>query len=200
MKLYLIRHAQTEGNLHPEAYPWNNDCPITEEGRRQANALAEFLITSDVTPTRIIVSPLLRTRQTADILARKLGQTFHIDERLREGDIGDWNDWDDATAYAAFQQIPVEERFTFVPPHGESWQHAGQRVASVVQEYQSVGTLVLISHYEPLQAVTGTLLGSGFADWAAYDYPNASLTLLESMNGQAWHADYVGRTIPPDVA
>jgi probable phosphoglycerate mutase len=54
---YLVRHGQKAGGVNP---------PLSELGVRQAQAAAEFLTSFPI--QSIIVSPLLRTRQTAEYI------------------------------------------------------------------------------------------------------------------------------------
>ena len=67
MKIVLVRHGRPdEGHAErPE------DPPLAEEGRRQARAAAALLAGEGI--TRIVTSPLLRARQTAEPLAARLG-------------------------------------------------------------------------------------------------------------------------------
>ena len=62
------------------------DVPLTEKGRREAEALAARL--AGVRIDRIIASPMLRALETAQPIAR--GRQVEIDERLREQDYGTW--------------------------------------------------------------------------------------------------------------
>ncbi len=72
-ELYLIRHgvAAERG----ENYPDDTKRPLTNEGvqklRKEARALLELDITFDV----ILTSPLVRTRQTAEVVAVGLSQS-----------------------------------------------------------------------------------------------------------------------------
>jgi phosphohistidine phosphatase len=79
MRLYLVRHA--------EAAPGEPDAlrPLTPEGRRQARHVGERLATADPSPAAILCSPLLRARETAELLARPLGLAPEADERLAPG-------------------------------------------------------------------------------------------------------------------
>ena len=66
-ELYLIRHGVAEER--GDAWPDDNKRPLSEDGisrlRKSARGLAELGVAFDV----ILTSPLLRTRQTADIVA-----------------------------------------------------------------------------------------------------------------------------------
>jgi phosphohistidine phosphatase len=77
MRLLLARHA--------EAAPGDPDelRELTDNGRGQARALGERLAAEDVAV--ILTSPLLRARQTAEILAEAVGAPVEIDERIAPG-------------------------------------------------------------------------------------------------------------------
>jgi phosphohistidine phosphatase len=66
MQLYLVQH----GAATPETE--NPQRPLTEEGRRTVEAVAEHLCRMSVKPSRIEHSDKLRARQTAEILAARL--------------------------------------------------------------------------------------------------------------------------------
>ncbi len=79
MRLYLIRHA--------DAAPGDLDDlrPLTTHGRQQARELGSRLAGEAGPNTVVLTSPLLRARQTADEIARSLGTTAQVDERLAPG-------------------------------------------------------------------------------------------------------------------
>ena len=77
---------------------------LTDEGQQQVVTQAATL--KDKNITRIFVSPLLRTQETARIVAEEIGlspENIITDERLREYDFGEWNGkpWQDYVAYRA---------------------------------------------------------------------------------------------------
>jgi phosphohistidine phosphatase len=78
VQLYLVRHAIA--HERGDAWPDDRLRPLTEDGAarmvRQARGLAELGVTFD----EILTSPLVRTRQTADILA----DTFRASPRIVE--------------------------------------------------------------------------------------------------------------------
>lgn len=65
MDLYLIRHAQSVNNALPEAERVE-DPSLTDLGRRQAACLAEQIASLDL--NRMVVSPFLRTLETAEFI------------------------------------------------------------------------------------------------------------------------------------
>lgn len=67
IELYLIRHAIAE-----ERGPrWPDDArrPLSDEGARRMRKCARGLVELDVTFDQVLTSPLVRARQTAEILA-----------------------------------------------------------------------------------------------------------------------------------
>lgn len=79
--LHLVRHAKAG-----DRWAWNDDDrrrPLTDDGRRQAVALAERLY--PVSGGLLVSSPYLRCVQTLEPLAGLRGDDVQSDERLAEG-------------------------------------------------------------------------------------------------------------------
>jgi broad specificity phosphatase PhoE len=87
MKIYLVRHGQTSWNQN-QRLQGLRDIPLNRTGIRQSQRLAQWYRNAGV--RRIVSSPLLRARRTAQILAERTGRTPLTDDRLREIDHGPW--------------------------------------------------------------------------------------------------------------
>ncbi len=81
MKIFLIRHGQTTGDLE-DRYGGDYDDHLTEVGRTQATDLAEKLINKGI--EKIFASPLIRAQETAEIINQKLSVSTETFEDLRE--------------------------------------------------------------------------------------------------------------------
>ena len=81
MKLILLRHAEAE-ERDSARFPDDGLRPLTREGVKVQTAVAKALKRMGLVPDRIVTSPLVRARQTADITAKVLS----LEQRLEESD------------------------------------------------------------------------------------------------------------------
>ena len=70
-RLYLLRHGQTEFNVK-KLVQGRCDSPLTDLGRQQAKMAAAWLKAHNVTPDKVVSSPLGRTMDTASLVATEL--------------------------------------------------------------------------------------------------------------------------------
>ncbi|MDP9303317.1 MAG: histidine phosphatase family protein [Actinomycetota bacterium] len=97
-KLLLVRHGETDWNRDGR-WQGGSDTRLNDLGREQARALAEQL---DGEIDVLYSSDLARARETAEIVAAKLGLEVRLDPRLRERGFGSWE---------GLTTIEIEERF-----------------------------------------------------------------------------------------
>lgn len=90
--LYLIRHGIA--GQHGD-YATDRERPLTEEGKHKTRQVADRLSSLDLKFDLILTSPLVRAKQTADIL-----QEVGLSKRLEEaaylapgGDLQAWLNW-----------------------------------------------------------------------------------------------------------
>ena len=153
--LILLRHGQTSANA-AGLLLGRTDLPLTELGRRQAAAAAACL---DGAVGRVVSSPLLRARETAE----SLGRPVEVDERWIEVDYGEYEG-------QPFREVPAElwahwrDNPAFTPPGGESMAAVGQRVREACEELitEAAATdIVVVSHVSPIKAAVAWALGVG---------------------------------------
>jgi broad specificity phosphatase PhoE len=80
-RLLLVRHGLPDygGGLAGDEFPGP---PLSDVGRAQAAQAAEVL--AEFQPRRVYTSPLMRTRQTAEPIGRRLGVAVCVDSELGE--------------------------------------------------------------------------------------------------------------------
>lgn len=123
--VYLIRHAEAEGNLYRRFQGWH-DGHITRRGREQIRALeARF---AGVEIHAVYSSDLCRTMTTAGAIYRPRGLELHTDPQLREigGGI-----WEDRTWGQLFREEP--ERLMQFFSCDPNWQVEGGECCTDVQ-------------------------------------------------------------------
>jgi broad specificity phosphatase PhoE len=153
MRLYFVRHGESEANLLNECSNRGLKHGLTETGKQQARALAQSL--RSVPVAALFSSPLLRARQTAEILAHALGIAYQVTDALREFDCGILEGKSDAASWHAYWQLSEawlsrqewEQRIE----QGESFVEIQQRfvpfVDQVLQVYgTSASAVVLVGH------------------------------------------------------
>lgn len=150
-RLILIRHGETDWNREGRLQG-GQDIPLNDLGRRQAAEAAERLrkLAPDFAALDYIGSPMHRARETMDILRAELALApgaYRIDDRLKELTFGSWEGftWRDIRKAEREQaQLRERDKWSFVPPGGESYGMLAQRVRPVLEELQR--ETVIVSH------------------------------------------------------
>jgi broad specificity phosphatase PhoE len=175
--LYLIRHARTALNDNGRMQGWA-DQPLDDYGRAQAQALAARLATERF--DAIYASPLLRSRETAEIIAAPHQLAVSLDDRLRERNIGEWTG------------LTFEEARRHSPTAGPDWRLAGApggetqialalRVAAMLDQVitgHPAATVAVVSHGGALSAYLAHLLGLPFERPVSFAFPNTGLARI----------------------
>lgn len=161
-RLYLIRHGATTLAAE-DRFSGGTDVELSEEGRWQAARLAERL--ADDNLSAIYCSPMIRTVNTARIIAHPYGLTPIPRDGLREIHHGHWETMTRREVeeqfpdeYAAFQEDP----FTFAPQGGESGVSVMARALPVIREIVTMHVgknVAVVSHKATIRLVISSLLG-----------------------------------------
>lgn len=80
MELYLLRHADADTIAETDEAR-----PISEKGVGQARKVARFCEAREMEKMRVLASPLRRTHETAEIVARHLGAELQVVPWLTSG-------------------------------------------------------------------------------------------------------------------
>jgi probable phosphoglycerate mutase len=161
--LLLARHGETDWNAE-RRWQGQSDPPLNERGREQARELAAALDGVDV----IYASDLARARETAEILAARLGLEVRVDPRLRERSFGAWEgkSWDELEeGYAdALQRWRAGE--THGAEDAERYEDFSRRVKSFLEDVleRHPGERVLIvGHGGSIRAIHAVADGLDYA-------------------------------------
>ncbi|MFF0742611.1 bifunctional RNase H/acid phosphatase [Streptomyces sp. NPDC004111] len=164
--LVLLRHGETP--LTPEkrfSGSGGSDPMLSAVGRKQAEAVADALAARG-TVQAIVSSPLLRCRETADAVARRLGLPVQVEEDLRETDFGAW----EGLTFAEVKQRHPEDLDDWLDSPdaaptggGESFAEVAVRVAAArdrLTEKYAGRTVLVVTHVTPVKTLVRLALGA----------------------------------------
>ena len=164
MKLALIRHGKTEGNLK-RLYYGSTDLPLLEEGVEELKALKNMGGYPEA--KRYFTSGMLRTEQTFEIL---FGDRPHEKlEGLREIDCGDFEmrsfeELKDDPAYMEWIKGDIESN---ICPNGESYAEVTKRAMKALEPIIAAGEDALaVTH----GGIIGSVMRKFFPDSTRYDF------------------------------
>jgi len=173
--IIVVRHGRTESNASGLLLG-RNDPPLDETGRRQAAAAANVL--SGV--GRVVSSPLLRTRQTAEAIAEAACVDVEVEERFIELDYGEW-DGRPVADVPSHEWAAWRADLEFAPPGGESLAALGRRVRAALDDLAQDAIsedIAVVTHVSPVKAAVAWALGVGDeTSWRMFVTP-ASITRI----------------------
>ena len=189
-KLYLIRHAEAEGNVVP-FFQGGIDTALTDKGKQQLAFLAERFrqIPLDV----IYCSPFRRARQTAEAVNQFHGLDMIPEYELREINVGSWEGRkmsDLRTEYPKLFQIWRERMQDFHAPDGDAMRDVYERMRSVMQKIAMENpekTVAVFSHGCAVRnflsfVESGSLSGIMDVGWG----DNTAVSLVEYDTETGW--------------
>jgi probable phosphoglycerate mutase len=190
----LVRHGRTDDTDQHRARGGGSAGPeLNAPGQRQAEQVARLLaehaarfgepaatgsssiVSSSESPAHsllgtrpvaVVASPLLRSRQTATVIADGLGLEPQFDDDWAELSLGDWDGLGYAEMAAGWPELFRDwRRSTAVaPPNGESLDDVAKRVGSACDRLVTAHpgrTVVVVSHTAPIRTVLARALAAG---------------------------------------
>ena len=156
-KYFVMRHGEARSN-NEKVLDGNGDMTnhLTEDGRREVSLSAKLLKEKKI--DLMIVSPLLRARETASIVQKELrlpNSSVMVDERLREVGFGIFDGKTHAEWYAAYGSL--RDRFASGHEGGESFTDIRRRMGEFIFDIERryVGkNILIVSHGNPLWLLT----------------------------------------------
>lgn len=190
MRLLLIRHGESQGNLELRLQG-RREYPLTTRGVAQINSLATRLVGAGV--SAVYASPILRAMESAQAVASAIGLEVGPEERLQEYDFGD------ALSGLTWHEIREREPGllgALVSNEGEFPQYPGEegrevfkrRVCNVLDDirrrHERDEAVAVITHAGPIVVLVMECLRRGYSRPIPFSIDNASLTTIE-FNGRA---------------
>lgn len=204
-KIYFVRHGESTANLLNEFSNCGENHPLTAKGIQQAQVLADSLSGERI--SSIFSSPVLRARQSAQILAEALRVPLDFGEALREWSVGIYEGTRDPAGWELhrqvqeqwFEQGQVDSRM----PGGESLREIHARfipfIEGLVAEHAgSDRRLLLVAHGGLYLAALPVILGNiDFAFARQRGFPYTGCVTAEARPDGLYCLSWCG--IPPEV-
>lgn len=137
MPIYLIRHAESEGNA-ARAYQGRMDTALTQRGEQQAHQLGVWLQRLGLACDAVYCSPLRRTTHTAQIVALAAGlpqpQPEPLIQEYHVGELEGLSLEAIEERWPGFNSRPTESRGDFSEFGGESYEDVQARLRQFIDK------------------------------------------------------------------
>jgi len=174
--IILIRHGESEGNVKHMISHDPESFPLTEKGVEQSRLVGKGL--KNLKIDTIYSSPILRCRQTAQIIAEYLKCPIVYDERITERFFGKFNN----------RRVEMLDWKTFLIDEAskrsvEGWDQIYSRINNLMEEVKGRNVIV-VSHYDIIRAFIAKRLGleDELSAWGIV-VPNASISIVLNNSG-----------------
>ena len=152
LQLYLIRHAESMGNIETNEDFDKINPPLTAHGKKQAEALGKRF--EEQKPDVVYASPLIRARQTAETLNTEILLLNEISEK----------------------DVSVDtEGFSVIEESDEACAERAEKIINMLKEKHSGKSVALVSHGVFIQFLIRAALGIEGVNFSVY---NASVTKI----------------------
>ena len=191
--IYLIRHAEAEGNLYRRVHGWY-DSLITDNGYRQIAALEKRF--RGISIDAVYSGDLFRTRTTARAVYVPKGLELHTDPGLRELKLGDWEDMTFGFVRHRFPQAMELFNRTdpaWEVPGGESFFQLGERVEETVRRIarrHSGQTAALFSHGMAIRQFLGRVKNIPPEQWHSMPHGDNTAVSCLTWDGERFAIEF----------
>jgi len=162
---FILRHGQASSNKYHfvSCWPEKRYNPLTAEGKKQIKKIIPVLKKKKI--DLIFSSDLLRTKQTAKLIADSLGVKINFDKRLREMEFGVFNGKDEEKWKGFFRDRL--KRFVKRPQKGENYRDIRKRMNNffkAINKKHKNKNILIVSHGALLFSLQVIVKGLGEAE------------------------------------
>jgi broad specificity phosphatase PhoE len=169
--LWLVRHGETEWS-RSGAHTGRTDLPLTDDGRRNASALARWVAGRPF--ALVLTSPLSRARETCALAG--CGSQALVDPNLREWDYGDY---EGRSTSDIQEDRPGWSLWRDGVPNGETIQQVASRADAVIARALSQdGDTALFAHGHILRILAARWLEQPHEEGRLFALGTGSLSTL----------------------
>jgi probable phosphoglycerate mutase len=207
MKLFIIRHGESQTNIHLDKVkkPAEMNSYLTKFGENQAKKLAAWMKTKIKKVDLIISSSLIRAQQTARPIAESYGLNLRQEHRLRESgyNFSDGNPMPDdllpINKMIDWHTLPFEP-FDDNVVGCESFTDVKERMANFLDEMTDTHlgkTIVVVTHRWAMNALFDVIFNTCVFRQCFYQVENTAISYFEynpEWKLGPWYAHFIGQT------
>lgn len=184
MKLFFIRHGETNVNVNGGVHTQSDANGLNENGKLQINRAANKLMGNEL--EKVFCSPELRAIESAKILGEVLKTDIVIESNLKERNWGDWAILDWLDIKSRLDAMSIEERYLFVPPGGESWEQMESRLKNCINNISKMNymAVAVVVHEGAMRSIMPYLTYKDKSESLNYNFANGSVTSFEFRRGK----------------
>ena len=182
--IVLVRHGVTDAT--GSRLGGHTDASLNATGREQAERVATHLAEHDI--AAVYTSPIVRTRETAAIVARPHGLFPRTQRGLIEVDYGDWTDRPlkelrEEDLWPTIQRAPSRVRFPGGGTIRGMQAAAVDGIEAIAEAHGDHEVVVAVSHADVIKAILAHHLGTGLDDFQRIVVGPASISVLALRTG-----------------
>jgi len=180
----FMRHGEADNNVNRILVGRHIESHLTEIGRQQVRDTANYL--KEILVDKVFVSPVIRARETAEIVCDVINMDYEIDERLYEIELGklvgmNYEDIIEKHGNLFLKFYSGDEQM--LDDYGvESFTSVKMRIKHLLDEaierYPDKN-IVFVTHLDPIKAAISLLLDLKPEALYQWHIRNAALTILK---------------------
>lgn len=184
MKLFLIRHGQTDWNIKGKIQG-SCDIELNVTGSKQAEELSSKILKDKYKFSKIYSSLQRRAVKTAEILSKVTNVEYISMEGLEEINLGEWQglSWTEVKEKypTEYKEWYINRRYT-KPPKGESYQDMLQRVLISIHKIidENCDDVAIVTHGAVIMCIQCYLTNTPFDEMMKFKTDNTSITEIDS--------------------
>ena len=180
----FMRHGEADNNVNRILVGRHIESHLTEIGRRQVRDTANYL--KEILVDKVFVSPVIRARETAEIVCDVINMDYEIDERLYEIELGklvgmNYEDIIEKHGNLFLKFYSGDEQM--LDDYGvESFTSVKMRIKHLLDEAMERypdKNIIFVTHLDPIKAAISLLLDLKPEALYQWHIRNAALTILK---------------------
>ena len=190
MKIYFIRHGETTWNKEKKIQG-QSDIPLNEYGKELAHITAETI--KDIPFDIVYSSPLIRAKETAEILVKDRNLEIHENPLLVEMSFGEG----EGENLPEIHTHPEMKLHNFIhnpgkytpPAGGETFEELYERCKTFIENYilpveNKYDSMLIVGHGALIRGMIHYINNRPSKDFWIVTHKNCSVTIADCINGK----------------